>query len=781
MPQEITGNRQIARNLIYNTIAFIINFVIAFFFTPYLIRVVGKEAYSFFPLINNMIGYTSIISSAFGSMASRFITMRIYQNDKEDANRYLNAMWVANLFLSVLFTLLGAVVVVYIDDILTVPAYLLTDVRWLFALGLGSMILGLLTGYLSIPAYVKNRIDLSSIITVITLVVRISVIIALFAFFRPSIVYMSLSALVASIVAIYSNYGLKKKLLPELRVEPRKYFKFSYVKTLVNSGIWISFTQLSNTLLTQLDLFITNIFIGAAITGDFAIAKTAPNMVLQLLAMISGTFIAQFNILYAKGEIDQVVAETRKSMVIIGMLIGIPIGFLAVFSDCFFNLWVPGQNTALLYKLTILTVLPIVLGASIHPIFHLFAITNKLKLPSIVVFIAGVLQLSVVFVLLKTTSLGIWSIVIVSAVQSVIRNSVFTPIYGAYVLHKPWYTFYPTMFRGILGVITVMVVGYALKCMITVDTWFILFFVGVVVSLFSLLFNSYVMLKRSERKYLFTTIKSKIPMAKFKKIFNKWTLGVVLLLVAIFVTVPYPLYKGKKVHLSFDDVSICMKELTNNSDKYSSAFDVPFLGELKKLHESTGAKFTLYVYEMDGGYDISQFPQKYADEFDQNSGWLKVGYHAMSPSISKDSISMSSVFIPSFDRVDSILSAKFKSAKTNTIRLHYFHATQEEVEHIKEKGITTLLAADDDRISYSLPESDNTNLLSEEQLKKNGMTYISTDHRCERDNTIAGIIRNAGDDEVVIFTHEWAYYGSVHSAYNFMVRYLSFYNCQFVH
>ena len=59
------------------------------------------------------------------------------------------------------------------------------------------------------------------------------------------------------------------------------------------------------------------------------------------------------------------------------------------------------------------------------------------------------------------------------------------------------------------------------------------------------------------------------------------------------------------------------------------------------------------------------------------------------------------------------------------------------------------------------------------------MTYISTDHRVERDNTMMGLIKNAADDEFVIFTHEWAYVGTVHYAYNFMVHILSFFNCKF--
>lgn len=508
--KDISNNRQIVRNLIFNSVSFIINFVISFFFTPYLIRVLGKEAYSFFPLINNMIGYTSIITTAVGSMAGRFITMRIYKNDIEDANRYLNSMWVTNLLLSLLFTLVGVIVVVFIDSILSVPKYLLYDVRWLFGLGLFCIVLGLLTGYLGIPTYVRNRVDLSSSRNVLTNVIRIASIFLLFSIFKPSIVFMSISALVASVAGIILNYNLKKKLLPELTIEPKRYFSFAYVKRLTNSGIWNSVNQLSNTLLYQVDLFITNIFISASVTGDYAIAKTAPNLILQLLAMLSGTFVAHFNILYAKGEINQVVVETRKSMVVVGILIGIPIGFLAVFSDCFYDLWVPGQDTAFLYWLTLLTVVPMILGGSINPIFGLFATTNKLRLPSLVLLCSGVVQIIIIVLLLKYTPLGIWAIAITSLVQSVLRNSIFTPIYGARVLGKRWNTFYPTIIRGVAGVLTVILIGLAVKNFFVVNTWSKFFLAGVLVGGASLFINSYVMMTQTERKRLFDVVRKRL-------------------------------------------------------------------------------------------------------------------------------------------------------------------------------------------------------------------------------------------------------------------------------
>ena len=103
----MNDNKQLARNMIFNAISFGINLAISFFLTPYIVKEVGREAYGFIPLVNNMIGYTSIITTAVGSMAGRFITMRLYKNDIEGASYYFNSVLVANFVLSAIFTIIA--------------------------------------------------------------------------------------------------------------------------------------------------------------------------------------------------------------------------------------------------------------------------------------------------------------------------------------------------------------------------------------------------------------------------------------------------------------------------------------------------------------------------------------------------------------------------------------------------------------------------------------------------------------------------------------------------
>lgn len=97
----MSNNKQIAKNIFFNVGSFGVNLFISFFFTPYLIRVVGKEAYGFFPLVNNIIGYSNIVTVAIGSMAGRFITMHLYKDDIEGANSYFNSALVANIVISI--------------------------------------------------------------------------------------------------------------------------------------------------------------------------------------------------------------------------------------------------------------------------------------------------------------------------------------------------------------------------------------------------------------------------------------------------------------------------------------------------------------------------------------------------------------------------------------------------------------------------------------------------------------------------------------------------------
>lgn len=492
-------NKQLAINMIANIFAFVVNIGINFFFTPYLINTIGKEAYSFFPLANNFIGYVNIITVALNSMASRFITIKIHENDDEGANRYFNSVLTSNSVIALILTLPCILFVLFINKILNIPLEILRDVQFLFGFVFLGMILTILTSVFGVATFAKNRLDLSSKRSIESNFIRVVSLLLMFSLFTPSVSYIGIANLLVISFVLITNIYFTKKLLPDIKIS-KKYFDFNAVKELLSSGVWNSVNQLSLVLLTGLDLLIANIFVGATASGEYSIVKTIPNFIQQLVGMLVGVFVPQFTILYAQKKNEELLDSINKSIKFMGLIITIPIAFLIIFGDIFFNLWIPNENSSKLYLLSNLTIIPMIVTGSINTIFNVYSVTNKLRVPALVLLITGLVNTLCVFLLIKETNLGILAIPLVSFTIGLLRNLIFTPIYAARCLNVKWNTFYKAIIRGCICALTMMLFCYIAKYNLNIDSWVKLIAIGGICSLISLIINLFIVFSNTERK-----------------------------------------------------------------------------------------------------------------------------------------------------------------------------------------------------------------------------------------------------------------------------------------
>ena len=170
--------------MIFSIISFAINLGISFFFTPYLIRTVGTEAYGFFPLTNTIIGYTSIVTAAIGSMAGRFIIMEFYGGSIDKAKTYYTTVIGANIALSLLFSVVGIFGLFFLEKVINIPPYLETDVKILFGLTLLCLVISLPLGILNVGLSVKNVNHFSAYSTATSNLVRVGIMFILYWLFH---------------------------------------------------------------------------------------------------------------------------------------------------------------------------------------------------------------------------------------------------------------------------------------------------------------------------------------------------------------------------------------------------------------------------------------------------------------------------------------------------------------------------------------------------------------------------------------------------------------------
>lgn len=234
--------------------------------------------------------------------------------------------------------------------------------------------------------------------------------------------------------------------------------------------------------------------------------------------------------------------------------------------------------------------------------------------------------------------------------------------------------------------------------------------------------------------------------------------GMVLYLVLDYRSLPPLSVSSHKVaHISFDDVSDVLKELKNKEKKYESIFECDFLQQLKELHDKYGAKFSLYVYEKDGNFNIADMPVKFRKEFRTNADWLKFGFHTMQPEF--DCNMKFKDFQISFYNVCRAIGCFADSASlTPVLRLHYYYGNDSIITFINcSGGVKGLLCADDKRDSYDLNKNENRLLHKKFYLKK-GLKYFKTDLRYEKTRCVRHSLAQLRDrGTLVLFTHEWAY------------------------
>ncbi|MFD1848637.1 oligosaccharide flippase family protein [Oceanobacillus bengalensis] len=500
-----TKNGQLAINLISSVVAFGTNLIINFFLSPYIVRELGVEANGFITLANNFISYASLVAIALNSMAGRFITIKVHQADLEGANKYYASVTVANIAFASVMLIPAIATVNYLEHIINISTNLLWDVKLLFSFVFINFLLSTAFSSWHTATFVSNRLYLQSIRRMLSQLLRVIVIVWLFALFQPSVYYVGVGTLIGTIyLTLYSLY-YKRRLLPELQIRKRD-IEFSYLRELVSSGIWQTILKAGQLLLSGLDLIIANLFIGSNEMGMLALAKTVPFALTHLAGTLASVFAPTLTIQFAKGNLDELKNDLKKSMKFLGVILTIPLSILFVFGEEFYTLWVPTEDAQVLQVLSVLTIFGMIFTSGIQTLYNIFTVVNRLRVHALLMVLAGIVNVVIVLVLLLTTNLGIYAVAAVSTVVNFFRNILFTVPYGAKYLNLKWHTFFPEVIYSVICSILSVLIGLGVKQFFVIDSWFLLSVAAIITAIIGLALNVYVVLNKKERQYLYKAI-----------------------------------------------------------------------------------------------------------------------------------------------------------------------------------------------------------------------------------------------------------------------------------
>lgn len=292
-------------------------------------------------------------------------------------------------------------------------------------------------------------------------------------FFNPHVWYVGLATCIASLFLLISQYICSRKVAPELQISIKSFSKVC-IKDFIISGIWNSLNNLGNMLNSGLDLLITNKLLTEIIMGVVSVGKTLGSLCYSLVIAISNSYRPKQLECYSRKEIDKLVKLLKRSMKITGSVCAIILSGFIVCGHSFLMLWLRDQDIDFLYRISIIVLLSDIMIGVVNPLYYVFTLTKKLKVPCIITISMGFMNVISMYCLIKYTSLGAYAVVLTTMVLNFV-HFIDTPIYSSYCLKVPYNTFYPTILRHLLNcaicTLSMFFISYLLP---SVDSWRIL-------------------------------------------------------------------------------------------------------------------------------------------------------------------------------------------------------------------------------------------------------------------------------------------------------------------
>ena len=246
---------------------------------------------------------------------------------------------------------------------------------------------------------------------------------------------------------------------------------------LAGNGLWNSVNSLGNVLNSELDLLITNMMLDTLVMGELAIAKTMGALIPIIYSLVSQAFQPRLLKHYSEQNNPGLVHELKNAMHISGFFVGLFFCLIVAVGEEFYQWWVPGQNARMLYILTILTMLSYLLEGVVGPLYYVYTITVKNKIPCMVTLAGGIMNVLAMYLLLKHTSLGVYAVTGTTIVVTMFINLVTNPLYIAKCLNVKWNTFYSTIAFYIIFVISTSFLLKWISGMFDISNWGVFLFV----------------------------------------------------------------------------------------------------------------------------------------------------------------------------------------------------------------------------------------------------------------------------------------------------------------
>ena len=213
-PSDIPNfKNEFSRNLISNSVLFLINILIGLLIVPFYIDTLGLAAYGIIPLATSFTSYVMLILDSLNGAISRFLTINIQRSDATGATKIFNTSLFSIIALILIFTPIVGAIAWFTPDFFNIPDPEQDSVFFLFILIFFSSFIGALQSPFSAVMYSFNKIHYINYIGIIRTLMSTGIIVAFLFILTPSVYYVGIAYFCSAVIfIIFNHHAIEKSL-----------------------------------------------------------------------------------------------------------------------------------------------------------------------------------------------------------------------------------------------------------------------------------------------------------------------------------------------------------------------------------------------------------------------------------------------------------------------------------------------------------------------------------------------------------------------------------------
>lgn len=463
-----TGQRRLVLNIAGQLTGFALSIGLGIWYTPYLIRHLGTESFGLVPLATTFATYLSLFTISLTNSLARFLTIAVERGDEEEAGRIFNTSFFGGLTVVLIMAVPAALVTVYWDGLAKAPTGLQGSVSGLFFCAITGFLLTVVVAPFNIATWVRNRLDLRTAGDALYNITRVLVVVVLFAIFAPSLWHVGVGLLAASILLALYSVITSKRLVPYLRIN-RSQADWRVFKELYKTSSWMMVDQLGNILCGGLDLWLANRMLGAAMSGQYAIALQWSGLMRNLGSTMTSVLAPSTVLHFANDDRQRMMEHAFQGTRLAGLVVALPVGILCGLAKPVLGLWV-GPSFEVLAPLMRMVLLPVCVLVCGLPLYYVLVALNAVRAPALWTIVLGALNVGLIVVLAKPFLL--YGVAAASVLTVVLKNGVFLPWYTGRVTRQRRWPYFGQMLRSLVLAVGTAVCTHFAGIVIGTRSWF---------------------------------------------------------------------------------------------------------------------------------------------------------------------------------------------------------------------------------------------------------------------------------------------------------------------